>query len=125
MPVIEQSAGFLHLDEDAPHIGTIVDVQSDTGQFGPQLKFIIEIDGDGLTDDGLPRQTWAFTTQNYSARSKLGQYAQAVLGEMPEALDTDDFIGREVEVTFEQYNKVDPISGQNMTKEKVVGLRAA
>ena len=123
MPVIQQSKGFLH-EEGVALSAVIVDIIEDDGKFGPQLKFIIEVDGDGVDDDGEPKNVWAFTSQNYSNKSKLGLWAAQILGSMPEELDTDDLVGRNVNITFERYVRIDD-SGQPQEKEKVVNITAA
>ena len=120
MPIIEPSASFLH-DPDVDHFGTIMDIEEVEGKFGNQLKFIIELEDD-LNADGEQQETWAYTSTNYSARSKLGGFAESLLGERPEPLDTDVFLGMNVEVVFEQYEAKDAISNKTVTKEKVVDL---
>ena len=118
MPVLEKSEGFLH-EEGVFLPAIITGIEEDEGRFGPQLKFFIDVEGD---DDD--QEVWAFTSTTYSDKSKLGEWTLAILGEMPEPLDTDDLIDRPVQVMFERYTRIDEITGQPREKEKVVKIRA-
>jgi hypothetical protein len=118
MPVLEKSEGFLH-EEGVFLPGIITNIEEDEGKFGPQLKLILSIEGDD--DDN---ETWAFCSQTYSEGSKLGGWVMAILGNMPEPLDTDDLLDRPVQVMFERFNRINPKSGATEEREKVVKIRA-
>ena len=64
---------------------TIASVVAGDLQYGPQLEFLFEL------RSGQRLRAW--TTPTLSARSKLGAWATALFGELPESLDTDALVG--------------------------------
>lgn len=124
---VKESGGFDLHEESEWYQGTIVDIEElPDGQYGPGLKFIINIDNETF-DDGKPRDTWAFCSQNLSPRSKLGKWVKGINGELPAAgqvYDVGKLIGSRVKVMFEHTPGMDP-EGNPITKEKVVALKAA
>lgn len=108
--------------------GRIVDITTtdDTG-FGEGLKYIIVLDDDEPNEDGSDRETWAFSSQKVSRKSKLGKWAQAILlDEYPEegdVLDLNLLLQVPIEVMFEQFEGQDS-DGNKVTKEKVIKMRA-
>ena len=118
MPVIEKSEGFLH--EEGVYLPAIItSIEEAEGKFGDQFKFIIAVEGDDEDNE-----TWAFCSQTYSDGSKLGGWTLAILGEMPEPLDTDDLLDRPVQVMFERTTRINPKTGSTEEREKVVKIRA-
>lgn len=126
---MKEGGGFDLHEEGEWHPGTLVDIEDlPDGQYGPGLKWIINLDGD-VYDDGKPRDTWAFCSQTLSPRSKLYKWAKGILGEtaMPQAgqtLDLGQLVGKRVKVMFEHGPGMTP-EGDPITKEKVVGIKAA
>lgn len=121
---VTESGGYELHDADEWYDGTITRYEEITqGQWGPGLKWIIVLDGEETADDGYPRETWAFTSQTLSPRSKLYGWAKA-LGWDPETgtLDPETLLGR-CQVMFEHYAGYDP-DGNPLEKEKVVKIRA-
>ena len=115
MPIVEQTETIFELHEpDEWYAGTIKGVEET--QFGdqdPGFKFLIRCDGDD-------RDSWLFTSQKYSDfPSKLWMLAEAMLGSAPERLDTDDLIGRRIDIMFAH--------GENdgKTKERIDRFRAS
>jgi len=66
----------------------ISSIEESEGFYGKQFKFIIDTD---LTMKELGYSLFYYTSQNFSARSKLGQLIHSVLGETP-----DDYRGQEL-----------------------------
>lgn len=125
---MKEGGGFDLHEEGEWHPGTLVDIEDlPDGQYGPGLKWIINLDGD-VYDDGKPRDTWAFCSQTLSPRSKLYKWAKGLLGEsgMPQAgqtLDLGQLVGKRIKVMFEHIPGMTP-EGDPITKEKVVGIKA-
>ena len=124
---VKESGGFDLHEEDEWYVGTIVDIEElPDGQFGPGLKFIINLDGETF-DDGKPRDTWAFCSQNLSPRSKLGKWIKGILGELPPAgqvFDLGQLIGARVKTMFEHVPGMTP-EGDPVTRERVVAIKTA
>lgn len=126
---VKESGGFDLHEEGEWYTGTIVDIEDlPDGQYGPGLKFIINLDGETF-DNGTARDTWAFCSQNLSPRSKLYKWVKGIVGEanMPQAgetLDLGQLIGRRVKVMFEHVPGMSP-DGDPITKERVVNLKAS
>jgi len=123
-----ESGGFDLHEEGEWYAGTLVDIEETDGQYGPGLKWVINLDGETY-DDGKPRDTWAFCSQKLSPKSKLYKWTKGVLGDtaMPqpgEVLDLGQLIGRRVKVMFEHVPGMTE-EGQPITKEKVVAVKAA
>lgn len=124
---MKESGGFDLHEADEWFDGLLVAIEETDGNWGPGLKWIIELDDDDPADNGDPRETWAFCSQKLSPRSKLYSWAKAIdPASIPEAggiLDLEDFIGTRVQVMFERY--LSDIDGDSVEKEKVVKIRAA
>jgi len=69
--------------------GDLLEILEDDGKFGPQLKWVIELDDDDpwIDDDGKeqPRQTWTWSSQKLttSDKSKFRQYVKGLTGKEP------------------------------------------
>ncbi len=95
----------------------VVDIEEFEGNFGPQLRFTLEV----VDGPYAGKQIYAWCAAKLSTRSKLAQWAAAlgcpfVPGEM---FDTDDLVGRQAiaVVTLE--------SGDNGNEfNRVQGLRS-
>lgn len=119
-----ESAGYdLHDEDWFPAVIQTIEVAD--GMFGPQLKWIINIDGE-LNDDGTAQDTWAFCSQKLTPRSKLYAWASGILGKgnVPERLNPAIFIGQHVDVFFERYMGDTP-DGTKVEKERVSKIRAS
>jgi hypothetical protein len=120
-----EAGGFDLHESDEWFDGMVVAIEETEGQWGPGLKWIIELDGE-LNDDNTPRETWAFCSQKLSPRSKLYQWLKgldpAAIPDAGETVDLETFIGERVQVMFERYDGFDQ-DGNAMEKEKVVKLR--
>ena len=110
---------FLH-EADEWLDATIIDITADEGMYGPQLKWILHVDGDD-TD----RETWAYCSQNLSSKSKLYSWLNAGFYnlEVGATIIIEDLIGDRCQVMFERYEGTDP-QGNALEKEKVVKIRA-
>jgi hypothetical protein len=76
----------------------IEDAEEDSGQFGPQIKLTLKVDSDGQDSahDGAVFTDWLSldeNTGNVKPRSKAWQVIEAVLGEVPAGLETEDLVG--------------------------------
>ena len=99
---------------------TIIDIQDDPdGKFGPQLKWILHVDG-----DDQDRETWAFCSQTLSPSSKLYAWLNAGFYDLGvgQTVVIEDLIGDRCQVMFEQYQR--DAEGGAYTAEKVVKIRA-
>lgn len=110
--------------------GRIVDIEETESDWGSGLKWIIVLDDDEPNPDGSDRETWAFSSQKVSPKSKTYKWAAAILGEMPEAgdeLDLNLLLQKPIEVFFEQVesDEIDRSTGKAIVKEKVEKIRAA
>lgn len=127
--IMKESSGFDLHEEQEWYEGTVVDIEDlPDGNYGPGLKWIINLDGEVDPISGTPRDTWAFCSQNLSPRSKLYKWAKGVLGEaaMPQpgqAFELAGLIGRRVKVMFEHVDGFDG-DGNKTVKEKVVSMKA-
>jgi hypothetical protein len=74
------------------HKATVTSIVEEQTQFGGAIKFGL------VTDDGVLS---VLCSQTYSAKSKLGRITDAILGSMPEKLETDDLKGRHFMVCVE------------------------
>jgi hypothetical protein len=112
-------------EPDEWYDGTIVEIMDTEGQFGPQFKWIIELDDDEPLDDGSARESWAYCSQKLTPRSKLYGWATA-LGWDPDSgtLDVDKIEGRRCSVMFESYKGTDS-DGNVVDREKIVKIRKA
>jgi hypothetical protein len=121
-----EAGGFDLHEADEWYDGMVVAIEETEGQWGPGLKWIIELDGE-VNDDNTPRETWAFCSQKLSPRSKLYQWLKglnpAAIPEAGGTVDLEEFIGSRVQVMFERYDGFDQ-DGNSLEKEKVVKLRA-
>ena len=124
---VSESGGFELHEEDEWFDGQITTIEeTQDGQWGPGLKWIIELDGDTYTlDDGseVQRETWAFCSQKLSKRSKLYGWARG-LGWDPdeETIDLEDYVDTRCQVMFERFDGFDK-EGNPVEKEKVTKLR--
>lgn len=128
MPLIltaTESGGFDLHDADEWYEGTIVAIEETDGQWGPGLKWIIELDNE-THDDGNPRETWAFCSQKLSPRSKLYAWLKGLdpssIPDAGQTVDLEQFIGTRVQAMFERVDGFDS-DGNSLEKEKVVKLR--
>lgn len=127
---MQESGGFELHEESEWYEGTITSIEEaeDRG-FGPGLKWIINLDGETDAISGEPRDTWAFSSQKLSPRSKLYKWARGVLGEaaMPAAggtLNLASIIGARVKVIFEHTPGTDE-NGNAVTRERVATIKTA
>lgn len=131
LTVTMQEGGSYELHEESEwYEGVLVDIQEaeDRG-FGPGLKWIVNLDGETDPFNDEPRETWAFSSQKLSPRSKLFKWAKGVLGEtaMPDpggSLELSKMIGARVKVMFEHVPGTDD-AGQATTRERVIAIKAA
>lgn len=126
---MSESGGFELHEEGEFYEGTLTSIEEaeDRG-FGPGLKWIINLDGETDAISGLPRDTWAFSSQKLSPRSKLYKWAKGVLGEaaLPApggTLDLGSIVGARVKIMFEHAPGSDE-NGNPITREKVVVIKS-
>lgn len=107
MAVIQQTV--YEVLEAGEYGATVSQIETADGQYGPQLKWQFSLEGD--------RRLSAWTSQTFSAKSKLWKWTAAALGrDIPRGytLDTDFLIGRPVRVIVtvtpgrdgEDYNRI-------------------
>lgn len=127
MPLIVTATetGGIELHEPDEWVdGTLTAIEEDEGQFGAQFKFIIHLDG-----DDEDRFQWAYCSQKLSPRSKLYAWVKGLdpdaIPEPGGSLDLAQFVGRRVQVMFEHFEGYDAFADANVTKEKVVKIRAS
>lgn len=104
--------------------GQVVAIEETDGQWGPGLKWIIELDDDEPHDDGSPWETWAFCSQKLSPRSKLYGWLKG-LGysvEPGDTVDLEDVVGKRCQVMFEHVDGYDN-DGNPVEREKVTKIR--
>lgn len=84
------------------------------GVYGPQLKWqFVLLDHDGEDE----KRILAWSSQTLTAKSKLNEWATAILGAAPDRLDLDDLINRRCQLALkiaegkdgQLYNKVDGV----------------
>lgn len=75
------------------YAAVVADIEAADGQYGPQLKWTFV-----LLDFEDEHKVLAWSSQALTAKSKLGLWAEAILGELPEELDTDDLINRKCQL---------------------------
>lgn len=120
-----QASSFLH-DAGEWYPGTINTIEEIDGEYGPGLKWILELDDDEPYDDGTQPQTWAFSSQTYSTRSKLYKWLSGfnLNIDVGDSFDIETIVGRRVDVMFERTEGFDR-DGRPTEKEKVVNIRAS
>ena len=122
MPVIKKTE-YQTLDTGV-YAATITAIEEKLGgQYGPQFvwKFELEDGSDG---------PWGYTGQAMSPKAKFTQWVRAVMGEVPDSIDTDDLIGKACRLSVvikvgedgNEYNRVDailaPRKGQEPAKRR-------
>lgn len=88
---------------------TVDSIEEATGQFGPQLKIKFDL--------GNNNYLTAWTSQSLSDKSKLGQWTKAILGGLPDSLDTNALIGKPCRLSVvikarddgTEYNRIDAV----------------
>jgi len=112
IPMVESSGFDLHEpDEWLPGSITRISETDDNG-YGPGLKWEMQLDEEEW-------DTWAFSSQKLSVKSKLYKWLTAINPETPptvgDTVDLADLIGRRVEVTFERVQR-DGAERETVTK---------
>ena len=128
MPVVtKREFETLETGAYAATVASITQIESQfkdqrTGQ--PQQQFQWDFD---LVDGGSQR---GWTGITMSSRSNFGKWVRAIMGEIPDTLDTDDLIGKPCRLSIvvktrddgTEYNKIDnvlaPRQGQVAAKRK-------
>lgn len=67
------------------YTATVASIEQTDGQYGPQLQW------DFRLEDGSSQRAWC--SQSLTPKSKLFAWAKALLGEVPDSIDTDDLLG--------------------------------
>lgn len=106
-----------NLHEEAEWLpGELVAIEeTEGGQYGPGLKWIVLLDGENS-------DTWAFTGQSLTPKARLTKWVRDLdptnPPEVGQEVDLEKYVGARVEVLFEQELK------DGITKEKVTRIRA-
>lgn len=95
--------------ETGTYAATVASVTPATGQFGEQLQWEFKL------EDGSSQRAWCSTS--LTPKSKLFAWTKALLGEVPDLLDTDDLIGKPCRLSLlaktkedgSEFNKVDAV----------------
>lgn len=90
------------------YVATVKDLTEDDGQFGPQIKFVFEIEETLACDSGDPedwvgQEKWGWCSDSLTPNTKLFKWARQILGgdfEIGDDLVLDDMIGRKVRITI-------------------------
>ena len=96
--------------ETGTYAATVDRVEEVEGKYGQQLRFVL-----ALEDSDVTLSAWCSAT--YSDKSKLSRWVKAILGELPDELDTEALVGKPCRVTVvirakedgTQFNRVDEI----------------
>ena len=125
---VEESAGFELHAPDEWHSGMLYSIEEaeDRG-YGPGLKWIFHLDGDLDPISDAPRETWGFSGQKVTSRTKAGRWVAGIKGDLPEpgeVIDLGQLFGTPVDVMFEHVPGMDR-DGNPQTKEKVEKVRAS
>ena len=89
---------------------TVKEVRKAEGDYGEQVVFTFRVD-----DSEAELCAWASAT--YSTKSKLGRWVVAILGDMPDQLDSEELVGKPCRITVlvktkddgTQFNEVDEV----------------
>ena len=76
------------------YAATVENIEAESGQYGPQLKFTFKLDPFEGYEDG--RQMLAWCSQKFSPKSKLYIWTSALMGKIPDdyTFDSDDLINK-------------------------------
>jgi len=90
---------------------TIAEIKADDGEYGPQLHW-------RFTLMGWDKSLQAWSSQRLSKKSKAGGWVLALLGKIPDDLDTDVLVGRRCRLQVGvkagddgEYNNIEAILG--------------
>ncbi len=101
-------------DADEWYNGYIGRIEEVTNDWGDGFKFAVILDDDG------DHETWAFTSQILSSKSKLWGWAKALGWDTITPLNLNDLNRLKCQIMFERYT---PAAGGD-EKEKVAKMRA-
>lgn len=120
--VEEPKDTWLH-EEGEWYTGTLNNIEEFDGEYGPGYKFIIHLD-DEFNQEGEPRETWAFTGQKITPKTKLGRWAKGLGYDLTAGtnINLEEIINTSVAVEFEHVPGFDK-DGQAITKERVVKMK--
>lgn len=90
MPITVEAKESAGLDVGA-YEGVIVEMTEETGQYGEQIKFVIELDE--LKPNGENVTQWAWASKTLSPKSKLWKWVKGVTGQTPTIGGTFDVEG--------------------------------
>lgn len=76
----------VELVDTGRYASTVKAIETAEGKYGDQLAWQFRLD-----DSDAELRAWSSTTM--SSGSKCGQWVRALLGDIPETLDTDDLVG--------------------------------
>jgi hypothetical protein len=101
------------------YAATVNHIEKVEGKFGDQLQWDFL-----LSDGGATQRSWC--SMALSPKSKLFAWTKAILGEVPEQLETDAFLGMPCRLTIvvkaredgTEYNKVDAVLAPKPTQKK-------
>jgi hypothetical protein len=91
------------------YAATVASIVTTTGQFGEQLQWDFKL------DDGSSQRAWC--SMSLTPKSKLFLWSKALLGDVPDTLDTDALIGLPCRLSIlskakedgTEFNKVDQV----------------
>ena len=91
------------------YAATVASITTTTGQFGEQLQWDFKL------DDGSSQRAWCSTS--LTPKSKLFLWTKALLGDVPDTLETDALIGLPCRLSIlskakedgTEFNKVDQV----------------
>ena len=82
MPITVEARESVGLDAGM-YSGKIVDIIEETGQYGEQVKLVIELEG-VFKDNGEPQTQWAWASKTLTPKSKLWKWIKNVSGQTPQ-----------------------------------------
>lgn len=125
---VEESAAFELHEEGEYYLGTLYAIEEaeDRG-YGPGLKWVFHLDGETDAINDEPRETWGFSGQKITQRTKAGRWVTGILGTLPppgQVVDLGALVGARVQVMFEHTAGLDR-DGNPVTRDKIDKVRAA
>lgn len=100
------------------YLATVASITTTTGQFGEQLQWDFKL------EDGSMQRAWC--SMSLTPKSKLFLWSKALLGEVPDTLDTDALIGMPCRLSIlaktredgTEFNKVDAVLAPKAGQKK-------
>jgi len=91
---------------------SVKEVRKAEGDYGEQVVFVFRVE-----DSESEAELMAWASATYSNKSKPGRWVTAILGNMPDELDSEELIGKPCRITVlvktkddgSRYNRIDEV----------------